>query len=123
MRRCAAGILALLASGCGTTDADRVRSALDDYAQAVAHRDARALCRRILAPDLVSATERATGRRCEMAVRALVGERAPRVAGATVRVDGLSATARLGRQTLVLVKTGAGWRLASLGNDGGPIRP
>src|SRR4051794_7536402 len=125
MRARAAGLLALLAAGCGgggPSDADRVRDVVDGYARALTRHDARALCSRLLAPDLVAAAERASGQPCARALRGLATSGAPRARIGAVRVDGDTATARLGPETLTLVRTPAGWRLASLGNDGGPIR-
>src|SRR3954452_9114282 len=101
MRACAAGLLALLAAGCGgdggPSDADRVREAVGDYARAIAHHDARALCSRVLAPDLVAATERASGQPCARALRGVLESGAPDARIGAVRVDGDTATARLGR--------------------------
>ena len=105
---------AVLAAGCGSSEADRVRSTLRDYASA----DAPTLCRRVLSPALVAAAERTTRRPCPALARGLVGHPAHRATD--VRVDGATATARLGRETITLVRTRAGWRVASLGDDGGP---
>jgi hypothetical protein len=119
MRLRAAGLLAVLAAGCGTSDADRVRATLADLGDA----DARTLCRDVLSADLIAAQERITGRPCAATARSLVGRPGRRVR--EIRVDGDLATARLGAETVTLVRTRAGWRLASLGNDGGgsPSRP
>jgi hypothetical protein len=126
MRACAAGLPALLlAAGCGgggPSEADRVREAVGGYARAIARHDARTLCSRVLAPDLVAATERASGQPCARALQGLLESGAPDARIGEVRVEGDTATARLGRETLTLVRTKAGWRLASLGNDGGPSR-
>ena len=124
VRACAACLLVALAAGCGggRTDADRVRDVVRAYARAVAGHDARALCERVLSRDLVVAAERASGRSCAGAFRGVLtaGVRGTRISA--VRVDGDLATARLGRETLTLVRTPSGWRLTSLGNDGGPRR-
>ena len=122
MRACAACLLAVLAAGCGgASDADRVRDTVRDYTRAVARHDARALCTRVLAPDLIAAAERASGQRCAAAVRGVLAGGAPGGRPGAVHVDGRLATARLGRETLTLVRTAAGWRLTSLGNDGGAL--
>ena len=117
MRALALGLLTVLAAGCGASEADRVRAKVGELGRD----DPRGLCRDVLAPDLVAAAVRATGRSCEAIARELVGRRAPHAT--RVRVDGDLATARVGRETLTLVRTRAGWRVASLGDDGGPSRP
>ena len=125
MRACAACLLAVVAAGCGggPSDAQRVRAKAREFARATRTHDARALCERILAPDLVRAAEQASAQPCERAVRSLFAGSPPQEHTSRVLVDGDLATARLGRETITLVRTGAGWRLTSVGNDGGPSRP
>src|SRR3954464_13675157 len=125
MRARAAALPALLlAAGCGggPSDADRVRATVSEYARAVARHDARALCSRVLAPGLVAAVERASGQRCAAAMGGVLAGGAPRGRPGSVLVDGDLASARLGRETLTLERTPSGWRLTSLGNDGGPTQ-
>jgi ketosteroid isomerase-like protein len=122
-------LVGVVQSGCGgggdPSDAQQVRSAVAAFAAATAAKDYRALCDRLLAPKLV-AQVRAGGRSCEAALEHGLGDvRRPRLAVASVRIDGDSASVAVrssargeatARETLELTRIGGSWRIASLGS-------
>jgi hypothetical protein len=117
-----AGASALCGCG-GPTDSEQVRDVVQAFGQATAAKDYDRLCADVLAPDLVEEVE-STGLSCEAALRQGLGEvRAPKLTVGTIEVDGARATAEVrstasgeapSRDTLQLVRSGEGWRIASL---------
>jgi hypothetical protein len=120
--------LALLASacalaGCGASSSQQVQAKLQQFAHAVAGRDASALCGQVLAPALVQRFNDA-GLNCEQAMQTYFASVAdPTLSISRVSVHGSTATAVVlaaarGQQSSVesvqLINTKDGWRLASL---------
>jgi ketosteroid isomerase-like protein len=129
VRGTVAPLAALLAAasvaGCGggLSDEEQVRDTLAAFGAATARQDYQAVCERILAPRLVRSVREA-GLPCEEALRrGFEGVREPRISVGAVRVEGDRATAEVStsaagqepsRDTVSLVKTGDGWRIAAL---------
>jgi entry exclusion lipoprotein TrbK len=134
-RSLAGAALATVAlAACGSkpapTPEEQVRATLSQLADATAKKDYKALCTRILAPDLVEQVT-AIGLPCEVALRrGLEGVNQPRLRVGRVRVtkkDRASAevsTSAAGqepsRDVVELVKVKAGWRVSSLAGQGPP---
>jgi hypothetical protein len=113
----------LAACGAGPSDEQQVRDTLAAFGRATARQDYKALCERILAPRLVRSVAEAGVPCVEALRRGFEGVREPRITVGAVRVDGGRATAEVrtsaagqqpSRDTVALVKTDAGWRIASL---------
>jgi hypothetical protein len=113
----------LAACGAGPSDEPQVRDTLAAFGRATARQDYKALCERILAPRLVRSVAEAGVPCVEALRRGFEGVREPRITVGAVRVDGGRATAEVrtsaagqqpSRDTVALVKTDAGWRIASL---------
>jgi hypothetical protein len=110
-------------AGCGVSSHDEVQAKVQQFAQAVAHRDAATLCQQILAPDLVDHLT-AAGITCQDAMRTFVTSvDDPTLSIARIKVTGKTASAvvltgargqRASLESLVLIETAHGWRLASL---------
>ena len=122
----AAALAAVLAvsAGCGgPSDDAQVRATLRDYATATGKRDVQALCDDLLAPQLVAHAADA-GLPCEVAFRqALQGVARPSLRVESVQIKGDRALARVhttavGQQpsddTVLLMRFGSHWRIASL---------
>jgi ketosteroid isomerase-like protein len=121
----AALLAAASLAGCGggLSDEEQVRDTLAAFGAATARQDYEAVCDRILAPRLVRSVQDA-GVPCEQALRrGFEGVREPRISVGAVRVEGERATAEVStsaagqepsRDTVSLVKTGDGWRIAAL---------
>jgi len=118
-------------AGCGEegpSDEQRIRSTLTAFGRATAEGDYRALCDRILAPELVD-TIRRIGLPCEVALeRGFEDVREPRLTVGTVTVDGDAATAQVrssaagqaaSNDSVALVRVGEDWRIASLSGSPG----
>ena len=58
---------AVILAGCGASDTDQVQTTLNQFAQAVATRNAKPICDRVLAPQLVARLE-GVGLSCEYAI-------------------------------------------------------
>ena len=123
-------VAACAVAGCGEsgpTDEQRIRGALAEFGRATAERDYRALCDRILAPELIETVEQ-VGLTCELALRkGFEDVEDPRLAVGAIDVSGDRATAEVrssatgespSQDTVELVKVGEGWRIASLGSRG-----
>lgn len=116
------GVTCLLA-GCGASAGEQVQAKLQEFAHAVATRDTRTLCRDVLAPGLVNRLT-AAGISCRDAMRVFVQSVSdPSISVSRIRVHGSSASAVVlatargqpaALQTVELVNTAGGWRLASL---------
>jgi hypothetical protein len=110
-------------SGCGASASDQVQAKLQQFAHAVANRDAPTLCRQILAPSLVDRLT-AAGLTCDQAMRTFVGSVSdPTISISKVHVHGSRASAVVlsgarGQQpsleSVQLLNTKRGWRLTSL---------
>jgi Putative lumazine-binding len=123
---------ALALAGCDDdepSDEEQIRSTLSEFQRATADRDYGALCDRILAPKLIETVEQ-IGLDCEDALtKAFEDVRDPRLSVGAITVDGDGATAQVrssaagqapSEDTLELVRTDDGWRIASLGDDAAP---
>jgi hypothetical protein len=110
-------------AGCGVSAGDEVQAKVEQFAQAVASRNTAALCQQILAPQLV---DRLTvfGLSCRRAMQTFVDSvENPTLSIAKVTVRGNTASAvvltgahgqRASLDSLELINTDHGWRLASL---------
>ena len=119
----AAGLALAGCGDAGPSDEEQVRATVSAFGRASAAHDYPALCDRLLAPALVESVQ-ARGLSCEAALeRALAGVQDPRLAIGEIRVDGDRASAEVrssardqipSRDTIQLVRTAGGWRIASL---------
>jgi hypothetical protein len=110
-------------AGCGASANQQVQAKLQQFAHAVANRDAAALCQQVLAPALVQRFT-AAGLDCEQAMRTYFDSVTdPTLSVSKVRIHGSSASAvvlarALGQQAALesvqLTNTKNGWRLESL---------
>ncbi|HET9719170.1 MAG TPA: hypothetical protein VFP55_03745 [Solirubrobacteraceae bacterium] len=121
-------LAAVALAGCGTSVQSQVRSTVREFATAVQHHDLRTLCDHVLAPTLL-ADIASGGITCEHALSlGLAGVRDARLVIGSVSVSGRHASVVTLSQaagehsvvaTLELIRTAAGWRIASLGNATG----
>jgi hypothetical protein len=132
VRRAAAGLaLALALAGCGDpepTDEQQVRSTLSAFTKATAAKDYQRLCDRVLAPSLIADLKK-IGLPCEIALQQGLGEvKQPRLIVGDVKIEGKKATAEVrtsaqgqapSRDSVELVRTEDGWRIASLATPSG----
>jgi hypothetical protein len=119
----AAAALAAGAGGCGSSDDEQVRDTLRRFEAATAKKDYGALCKDVLARDLVGRLQ-AIGLPCELALRKSLGAVARpaltvekvKVRGDTALADILTTAAgqRPSRDTIRLVRQGDGWRISAL---------
>jgi ketosteroid isomerase-like protein len=130
-RRMAVAALAAVAlAGCGETeptDEEQVRSTLTAFSKATAAKDYQALCDRLLAPVLIADLKK-IGLPCEIALQQGLGDvRQPRLIVGQVTVKGKSAVAEVrtsaegqapSKDTVELIRTDGGWRIASLSTPG-----
>lgn len=110
-------------AGCGASSSQEVQAKLQQFAHAVAGRNASTLCGQVLAPSLVQHFTDA-GLNCEQAMATYFASVTdPTLSISKVRVHGSTASAVVlaaaqGQQaaveTVELVNTKKGWRLASL---------
>lgn len=120
-----AGALAAGVAACGASQQSEVRAKVMQFASAVHDHDYRALCAQVLAPALL-ADIASGGISCEKALGlGLAGVRDARLVIGTITITGSRASVvtltqahgeRSALATLELTHTGAGWRIASLGN-------
>lgn len=120
----AALALALALGGCGSSDADQVQATLHQFAHAVATRDAKPICDRVLAPKLVAKLE-GVGLTCEYAIDHFFFTcklQHPSITVGRVAINGNTAKALVyagakgesgGIFAIGLVKTSQGWRVAT----------
>lgn len=114
--------LAALA-GCASSERDQVQAKVKQFAQATASRDSKTLCEQVLAPSLL-ARMKAGGITCQKAMQIFVSSvENPTVSIGRIFVNGQTASAitltsaqgQAGSlDTIQLVKTSHGWRVASL---------
>src|SRR6201996_6180062 len=107
-------------TGCGASASDEVQAKLQQFAHAVATRDAATLCRQGLAPTLVDRLT-AAGLTCDQAMRTFVSSvNDPTISVSKVRVKGSRASAVVlagakgqpaSLESVALVNTKNGWRL------------
>ena len=135
MRALLATVLALalmgVLSGCGSRDPRQVRSKVEQFVQAVATRDATAVCEQVLAPSLTNLFA-VQGLSCEQGVKIFLASVSnPTLSVGHVNVNGTRASAtvltgahcqRLALAQLFLVKTSGGWRISGE-SKGAPGRP
>ena len=134
MRRAVAVLAAaaVVAAGCGEsepTDEEQVRTTLTAFSRATAAKDYQALCDRLLAPSLIEDLKK-IGLPCEIALQQGLGDvRQPRLIVGDVTVRGKNAVADVrtsaegqapSKDTIQLVRTEAGWRIASLATPSEP---
>jgi hypothetical protein len=110
-------------AGCGATPAQDVSAKLQQFAHAVAARDTATLCDQVLAPALVAHLQ-AAGLTCRQAITVFVDSVSdPTISVSKIVVGGHSASAVVlsgarGQQSSLesvqLIDTPGGWRLASL---------
>ena len=122
----AAAIVATAAAvtGCGS-ERDQVRAKVEQFANAVVHRDYKTICSQVLSPDLVDRLA-SGGVACERAMQIGLGRVSqPTLAIGRITVSGscasvLTLSGARGQRTALtsiqLVKTGPGWRISSLGS-------
>ncbi len=121
-------LFAVALGACGArSESDQVRSTVRTFRDATGKHDYITICREVLAPTLVARLRR-LGVPCELALsRYLKATTAPELTVARVVLHGARAEAyvtagakgqSLSRDILGLVKTGAGWRIASLSAPG-----
>jgi hypothetical protein len=122
------GMTGLAAAGCGVDQAQLVEAKLQQYAHAVAGRDAPMLCAQVLAPQLIAVLQQQTGLSCRQAMTTYVDSVTdPTLSVSKVTVSGQHAaavvlagargqTAALG--TIHLTHGSGGWRIASLTQTG-----
>jgi hypothetical protein len=124
---------ALVLAGCGNakpSDEEQVRSTLTSFSRATAAKDYQTICDRLLAPSLIAALKK-IGLPCEIALQQGLGDvREPRLLVGAVTVQGKRATADVrssaegqppSKDTIELVRTGAGWRISSLAKPPQPV--
>lgn len=111
-------------AGCGSSDSDQVQSTLNQFAHAVATRNATPICEHVLAPGLVARLE-GVGLSCEYAMRRFffsckvqdptlsVGRASFSDGKATALVYAGAKGQPGGIYSLGLVKTSQGWRVAT----------
>ena|SRR5438105_12102579 len=114
---------AVILAGCGASDTDQVQTTLNQFAQAVATRNAKPICDRVLAPQLVARLE-GVGLSCEYAIDHFFFRcklRHPTLTVGKVAISGNNATALVyagangqsgGIFEIGLAKTSKGWRVA-----------
>jgi hypothetical protein len=125
--RLAPGIVLLCSAyalaGCGATAHQQVEAKVQEFAHATANRDYAALCNDVLAPALVAHLT-AAGLSCQQAMRVFVSSvQNPSITVSKVTVHGSTASAIVlaaatgqpaALESIQLVDTKDGWRLASL---------
>jgi hypothetical protein len=121
-------LLAGLLAGCGTSQTSLVRAKVQQFAIAVHDHRYATICRQVLAPQLLVDIA-AGGVACPVAMRIGLG----RVTGARLVIGQITVSGARARvltltqakaeasaiTTLVLTRTRAGWRIASLGTVAG----
>jgi hypothetical protein len=120
----AVGAACVLAAGCGSSPTQQVRAKVQQFAVAVAHRDAKTICTEVFAPSLVKRFASA-GLSCRRGLEIFFsGVQHPTLAVGSVAVHGSRASVMTlsgasgqiaSLRPVVLLKTSGGWRIAALG--------
>jgi hypothetical protein len=120
-----AGGLGLGLAGCGQSEHDKVQAKVKEFQTATAQRDAKTLCNDVLAPTLLEQYIQ-HGITCQQYWRlGLSHVRAPTLLIGKIAINGLRASVIVltgathqesSLDAIELVKTGAGWRISSLGS-------
>jgi hypothetical protein len=115
--------VAYVVAGCGASASQQVQAKVEQFAHATAKRDYHQLCTQVLAPNLISHLA-AAGLSCDQAMKAFVSSvQDPTISVSKVSVHGNSASAVVlaaasgqtaAIESIQLVQTSDGWRLASL---------
>ncbi len=123
--------LAVLLAGCGASERQQVRSKVEQFAVAVAKRDAKTICTEVFAPSLVRRFTSA-GLNCERGLGIFFsGLHDPTLSVGSVTVHGSTASVvtlsgasgqRASLRPVDLVKTSNGWRIAALGASVSPSK-
>ncbi|MCP9489497.1 MAG: nuclear transport factor 2 family protein [Solirubrobacteraceae bacterium MAG38_C4-C5] len=118
-----AGVLALVAAGCGKSDFEQVETTMQDFATGIAEEDYTGLCDDILAGELVVSV-RSVGLDCPVALSLALEEvQAPRLEIVDIDIEDDEALARVrttaegqepSEDAVRLVKQDGDWRVASL---------
>ena len=127
-----AAALAIALAGCGSSDSDKVHAKVEEFVHAVSTHDAKAVCENVLAPSLVARFTQ-EGLSCERGIQIfLASVRDPTLSVGRISVNGSNGASavvltgahcqRLTLASLYLVKTSAGWRIASESSEP-PGRP
>jgi hypothetical protein len=118
-----AAAVALALAGCGPSDSQQVHAKVKQFVHAVATHDAKTVCRDVLAPSLVARFTQ-EGLSCERGIQIFLNS----VHNPTLSVGRISVNSSSGASAVVLsgahcqqltlaslylVKTSAGWRIAS----------
>lgn len=119
----AAAAVTFLLAGCGSSDRDQVRSKMEEFAVAVAHRDAKTICSDVFAPSLVERF-RGAGLSCQRGLQIFfTALHQPTLEVGRITVHGSKASAVTlsaasgeppALRAIQLVKTSRGWRILSL---------
>jgi hypothetical protein len=122
-------VAACALGGCGTSTSDQVKAKVQQFAQSVASKDAKTLCKQVLAPTLLEHFA-AVGLPCVKAMQIFLGSvHNPTLAIGRVVINGGKAEAltlsgargQIGALSAVeLVETSNGWRVSGLGS---PLLP
>ncbi len=114
-------------AGCGASAHDQVQAKVQQFARATAAGDYQTLCQQVLAPSLVQRLG-AANLSCPQAMRVFVSSvKNPTLSVAKITVSGQRASAvvlatatgqHASLNTIELVNTKGGWRLASLASPG-----
>lgn len=115
--------VAFALAGCGATPRQEVESKVEQFARATAVHDYGTLCGQVLAPSLIAHLA-AAGLTCEQAMKVFVQSvHNPTISVSKVTITGSSASAVVlsgasgqtpALESIQLVNTSGGWRLASL---------
>jgi hypothetical protein len=120
-------ILAIALAGCGRESEDeKVRTTLEEFADATARKDYQALCDELFSVKLIAEVRRSLP--CELALKRsdLASALKPKLEILSVKVDGDTARAdvrssaanqRPSRDTIELIREGEDWRIISLSSS------
>lgn len=114
---------ACVLAGCGASQGQEVEAKVQQFAHATASHDYATLCNNVLAPSLIAHLT-AAGLTCRQAMKIFTSSvHNPTLTVSKVSVDGVTASATVRAQatgqtasvqSITLVRTDHGWRLASL---------
>jgi hypothetical protein len=114
--------------GCGASEREQVQAKVEQFVKAAASKDYKTICDQVLAPSLLERLA-AGGIPCEQAMQVGFGRvHNPTLSIGRIIVAGSTASAitlsgargqEASLQAIELVRTGAGWRISSLGSPVG----